>query len=115
MNEGATRIYLGYKIDFGPCPLKEQCCPNTPARKIPRSVYEHAREVAHSLVGTPALERSPQRRKRIEMPLAHLKRILKVGRLRLRGPREVQAISCWQPGSKASESSLRWFSRQRFG
>jgi hypothetical protein len=38
------------------------------------------------LVGTPAYERSRQSRKRIEMLFAHLKRILKMGRLRLRGP-----------------------------
>jgi hypothetical protein len=67
-------------------PLKEQCCPNTPARKIPRSIYEHAREAARALAGTPAFERSRQGRKRIEMLFAHLKRILKMGRLRLRGP-----------------------------
>jgi hypothetical protein len=66
--------------------LKERCCPNTPARRITRSIYEHAREVARSLRGTPAFEQSRQGRKRIEMLFAHLKRILKMGRLRLRGP-----------------------------
>jgi IS5 family transposase len=60
VNEGTTRIYLGSTFDCGPCPLKEQCCPNTPARKIPRSIYEHAREVARALAGTPAYERSRQ-------------------------------------------------------
>ena len=86
VNEGTTRIYLGSPFDGGPCHLKEQCCPNTPARKIPRSIYEHAREVARALAGTPAYERSRQGRRRIEMLLAHPKRILKMGRLRLRGP-----------------------------
>ena len=86
VNEGTTRIYLGSTFDCGPCHLKQRCCPNTPARKIPRSIYEHARAVARSLAGTPAFERSRQGRKRIEMLFAHLKRILKVGRLRLRGP-----------------------------
>jgi hypothetical protein len=38
------------------------------------------------LKGTPAFERSRQGRKRIEMLFAHLKRILKMGRLQLRGP-----------------------------
>jgi hypothetical protein len=38
------------------------------------------------LRGTPAFERSRQGRKRIEMLFAHLKRILKIGRLRLPGP-----------------------------
>jgi hypothetical protein len=86
VNEGANKLYLGSTFDCGPCHLKEQCCPNTPARKITRSIYEHAREVARSLRGTPAYERSRQGRKRIEMLFAHLERILKMGRLRLRGP-----------------------------
>jgi transposase len=86
VNEGTTRIYRGSTFDCGPCHLEEKCCPNTPARKIPRSIYEHAREVARALAGTPAYERSRQGRKRIEMLFAHLKRILTMGRLRLRGP-----------------------------
>lgn len=86
VNEGTTRIYLGSTFDCDPCRLKERCCPKTPARKIPRSIYEHAREVARALAGTPAFERSRQNRKRIEMLFAHLKRILRMGRLRLRGP-----------------------------
>ena len=55
VNEGTTRIYRGSTFDCGPCRLKERCCPNTPARKIPRSIYEHAREVARSLAGHPCL------------------------------------------------------------
>jgi hypothetical protein len=86
VNDGTTRMYLGSTFDCGPCPVKERCCPNTPARKIPRSIFEHAREVARSLAGSPAFELSRQGRKRIEMLFAHLKRILKMGRLRLRGP-----------------------------
>jgi transposase len=86
VNEGTTRVYRGSTFDCGPCRLKEQCCPNTPARKIPRSIYEPAREVARSLAGTPAFERSRQDRKRVEMLFAHLKRVLNMGRLRLRGP-----------------------------
>src|SRR5215207_2471407 len=54
--------------------------------RISRSIYEHAREVARALAGTPAYEQSRQDRKRIEMLFAHLKRILKMGRMRLRGP-----------------------------
>jgi transposase len=53
-------------------------------------VYERARDVARSLAGTEAFEQSRHDRKRIEMRFAHLKRILRLGRLRLRGPRGVQ-------------------------
>jgi hypothetical protein len=38
------------------------------------------------LAGTPEFEQSRRERKRIEMLFAHLKRILRLGRLRLRGP-----------------------------
>jgi Transposase DDE domain len=38
------------------------------------------------LTGTPVFEQSKRERKRIEMLFAHLKRILRLGRLRLRGP-----------------------------
>ena len=38
----------------------------------------------------PAFDQSRRDRKRVEMLFAHLKRILKLGRLRLRGPRGAQ-------------------------
>ena len=50
----------------------------------------HARDVARSFAGTESFERSRHERKKIEMRFAHLKRILKLGRLRLRGPRGAQ-------------------------
>ena len=59
-------------------------------RKIPRSIYEEARDVARALAKTKAFEQSCRERKRIEMLFAHLKRILRLGRLRLRGPRGAQ-------------------------
>jgi hypothetical protein len=79
-------LYRASKFDCTPCPLKVRCCPKEPARKIPRSVFERARDVARSLVGTASYERSRQQRKKIEMLFAHLKRILGLRRLRLRGP-----------------------------
>ena len=47
---------------------------------------EAAREVARALAKTEAFEQSRRDRKRAEMLFAHLKRILRLGRLRLRGP-----------------------------
>jgi transposase len=90
VNDGTTFLYLGSKRDCAPCRLKAQCCPNTPVRRIPRSMYERARDIARSYVGTEAFEQSRRERKRIEMRFAHLKRILRLGRLRLRGPRGAQ-------------------------
>src|SRR5262245_29518140 len=68
------------------CPLKAQCCPKAPFRRVPRSIYEEARDVARGLGKTAAFEQSRHDRKRVEMLFAHLKRILRLGRLRLRGP-----------------------------
>jgi transposase len=90
VNDGATLLYRGSTLDCGSCQFKGRCCPNTPARKIPRSLYEGARDLARSLAGTPAFEQSRRERKRVEMLFAHLKRILKMGRLRLRGPKGAQ-------------------------
>jgi len=61
------------------------CCPNTPMRKIGRSIYEPARDVARAMVKTPAYQQSRKDRKKVEMLFAHLKRILNLTRLRLRG------------------------------
>ena len=72
------------------CPLKPRCCPNMPARRIVRDVNEDARDVARTLAKTEAFEQSCRDRKRVEMLFAHLKRILRLGRLRLRGPRGAQ-------------------------
>ena len=77
-------------IDYRQCPLKKQRCPNTPLRKIPRSIYEEARDVAQALAKTEAFEQSRYDRKRVEMLFARLKRILRLDRLRLRGPRGAQ-------------------------
>jgi transposase len=87
VNDGATLLYRGSTHDCGQCQLKTRCCPNTPARKIPRSLYEGARDLARSLAETPAFDQSRRERKKVEMLFAHLKRILRLDRLRLRGPR----------------------------
>ena len=83
-------LYRASKLDCDVCPLKMRCCPKEPARKIPRSIHEDARDVARALVDTEAFEQSRRDRKRVEMLFAHLKRILRLGRLRLRGPRGAQ-------------------------
>jgi len=72
------------------CPLKAKCCPNMPARRIVRDVNEAARDVARALAKTEAFAQSRRDRKKVEMLFAHLKRILRLGRLRLRGPSGAQ-------------------------
>lgn len=86
VHEGKTLLYRASKLDCDACPLKPQCCPREPSRKIPRDIHEHARDVARSFAGTEGFETSRRQRKKVEMQFAHLKRILRLGRLPLRGP-----------------------------
>src|SRR6478672_7777973 len=66
-NDGETLYYRASTNDCGPCPLKHQCCPKLPLRRIQRSIYEQARDVARALAKTEAFERSCRDRKRVEM------------------------------------------------
>jgi hypothetical protein len=54
-------------------------------RKIARSVHEEARDVARRINTSDQYRRSRRERKKVEMLFAHLKRILRLDRLRLRG------------------------------
>src|SRR5262245_10009991 len=90
IHDGDVLLYRARTSDCEPCPLKPKCCPKSPERKIPRSIYEDARDAARALVDTEAFEQSRRDRKRVEMLFAHLKRILRLSRLRVRGPRGAQ-------------------------
>ncbi len=72
--------------DCRTCPLKRQCCPKEKQRKITRSIHERAKDMARAIAKTDAGEASRRDRKKVEMLFAHLKRILQLGRLLLRGP-----------------------------
>jgi len=80
------RLYRASQSDCEACALKARCCPGQLRRKVPRSVHEAARDVARGLAGTPDYLQSRRERKNVEMLFAHLKRILRLNRLRLRGP-----------------------------
>lgn len=81
-----TVIYRSRQTDCQQCSLKAQCCPNMSFRKIARSIHEDARGVARRIMATPQYQQSRCERKKVEMLFAHLKRIVKLDRLRLRGP-----------------------------
>jgi IS5 family transposase len=85
VHDGRTVLYRASTRDCGPCPLKPQCCPNLPLRKVPRDVNEAARDEARALMGTPEYERSRDERKKVEMRFAHLKTHHRFERMRLRG------------------------------
>ena len=86
VDENGMMRYRASKLDCEGCSLKPRCCPNAPARKILRSIHEGARDMARDIARTEAYVTSRRERKKVEMLFAHLKRILKLDRLRLRGP-----------------------------
>jgi hypothetical protein len=65
---------------------------------------KHVLETVRALAKTEAFEQSRRDRKRVEMLFAHLKRILKLGRLRLRGPR---ARRIYARGHRTEPASAR--------
>jgi hypothetical protein len=87
VNDNATMLYRASKHDCAACALKLKCCPNAPARKVPRSIHEGARDMARQIAKSWEGRTSRRLRKKVEMLFAHLKRILKLDRLRLRGPK----------------------------
>jgi transposase len=86
VNDDATLLYRASKHDCAGCALKSRCCPNSTARKVPRSIHEGARDMARVIARSWEGQVSRRLRKKVEMLFAHLKRILKLDRLRLRGP-----------------------------
>jgi hypothetical protein len=53
---------------------------------VPRSIYEGPRDMARQIANSWEGRLARRLRKKVEMLFAHLKRILNLGRLRLRGP-----------------------------
>lgn len=84
VHDGTTLKYLAKRKDCGPCPLKSKCTKGQ-ERRLARDVDEPIRDQVRALARTPAFRRSRDERKKVEMAFAHMKRILKLDRLRLRG------------------------------
>ena len=92
-----TARYRALKEVCQACPSKAKCCPNADARKIIREEHEDARQVAREIAKTEQYVISMKLRKKVEMLFAHLKRILGLNRLRLRGPCGANSSSSPQP------------------
>jgi hypothetical protein len=75
VNDDTTLLYRASKLDCQACTLKPSCCPKEPVRKVPRSIYEGARDRARHIATTEAYAVSRRQRKKVEMLFAHLKRI----------------------------------------
>ncbi len=83
-HQGTTLKYLAKRRDCEICPLKPQCTKGK-ERRLSRDIDEPIRDFVRALARTPAFRRSRDERKKVEMAFAHMKRIFKLDRLRLRG------------------------------
>lgn len=81
-----SRKYRSRKADCRDCPSKAKCCPNSDVRSITREKYEIVRDFVRNCTASGFNDVAQRRRKKVEMLFAHLKRILGLARLRLRGP-----------------------------
>jgi hypothetical protein len=72
VNDGATLRYRASKYDCQACRLKTRCCPKEPARYVPRSIYEGARDMARGILGRPGIAAAAQEnRDAVRAPQTH--------------------------------------------
>ena len=84
IDQGHILYYIASKNDCSICSLKPKCT-TAVARKVTRDINEDIRDRVRALANTEAFQQSFRERKKIEMRFAHMKRIFKLDRLRLRG------------------------------
>jgi transposase len=84
IDQGHIVYYRANKNDCSTCLLKPKCT-TAPMRKVTRDVNEDVRDQVRALANTEAFQQSRRERKKVEMRFAHMKRIFKLDRLRLRG------------------------------
>ena len=84
VHEATTLKYIAKRSECEVCSLRPQCTKGK-ERRIARNIDEPVRDYVRNLADTPAFRRSRDERKKVEMAFAHMKRIFKLERLRLRG------------------------------
>ena len=84
IDQGHIVYYRANKKDCSICSLKPKCT-TAVVRKVTRDVDEDLRDQVRALANTEAFQQSRRERKKIEMRFAHMKRIFRLDRLRLRG------------------------------
>lgn len=82
--DGTTLKYLAKQKDCNSCALKPKCT-TSKQRRLARDIDQPIRDYVRALADTPAFKRSRDERKKVEMAFAHMKRIYKLDRFRLRG------------------------------
>ena len=90
VTDATTLRYLASVPDVVPARSRRSAVQTCPRGGSSRASNEAARDVARALAKTEAFAQSRRDRKKVEMLFAHLKRILRLGRLRLRGPSGAQ-------------------------
>jgi len=89
IDQGHIVYYRASKRDCSGCSLKSKCT-TAVVRKITRDLNEDVRDHVRALANTEAFQRSRHERNKVEMRFAHMKRIFRLDRLRLRGLKGVQ-------------------------
>jgi len=84
VDQGHIVYYRASKNDCSACSLKPKCT-TAIVRKVTRDLDENVRDHVRALANTEAFEQSRRERKKVEMRFAHMKRILRLDRFRLRG------------------------------
>jgi hypothetical protein len=84
VDQGRILPYRASMYDCRRCELKPRCT-TANARKVTRDIDEDVRDHVRALANTEAFQRSRRERKKVEVRFAHMKRILKLDRFRLRG------------------------------
>src|SRR5246500_5192215 len=84
IDQGHIVYYRASKSVCSQCSLKPKCTTAT-VRKITRDLNEAVRDRVRALADTEAFQQSRRERKKVEMRFAHMKRILRLDRFRLRG------------------------------
>jgi hypothetical protein len=83
IDQGHIVYYRARKSDCSGCALKPKCT-TAVVRKITRDLNEDVRDRVRALANTEAFQQSRRERKKVEMRFAHMIRILRLDRLRLR-------------------------------
>ena len=84
IDQGHIVHYRASRSDCSACSLKPKCT-TAVVRKVTRDLDEDVRDHVRALANTEAFEQSRRERKKVEMRFAHMKRILRLDRFRLRG------------------------------
>src|SRR5262249_25314632 len=84
IDQGHIVYYRASTNNCSICSLKPKCT-TAVVRKVTRDLDENVRGHVRPLANPEGLQQSSRERKKVEMRFAHMKRILRLDRLRLRG------------------------------